>query len=206
MTRVVCDVGQPRRMETCGAEEPYEGNLHVRFCGGIGRVIADPTRTPDCLQRPLLRRARFQPRLAPGVRGAADKAAHLMGCKSPYRPLPDADGAHIRGIGRSQPLRGSEGKVTAALWWKPSREERSGWRAHLRACPSRTGLQPRPGRRPALAVRAVRGAALVRTRGRPLAWRKQRGAALHEPPGEGSTPAGKEAQRARRAGPPPRRG
>src|SRR2546427_1842456 len=34
MTRVVCDVGQPRRMETCGAEEPYEGNLHVRFCGG----------------------------------------------------------------------------------------------------------------------------------------------------------------------------
>src|SRR5437870_13777622 len=45
MTRVVCDVGQPRRMETCGAEEPYEGNLHVRFCGGIGRVIADPTRT-----------------------------------------------------------------------------------------------------------------------------------------------------------------
>ena len=45
MTRVACDVGQPRRMETCGAEEPYEGNLHVRFCGGIGRVIADPTRT-----------------------------------------------------------------------------------------------------------------------------------------------------------------
>jgi hypothetical protein len=45
MTRVVYDVGQPRRMETCGAEEPYEGNLHVRFCGGIGRVIADPTRT-----------------------------------------------------------------------------------------------------------------------------------------------------------------
>ena len=45
MTRVVGDVGQPRRMETCGAEEPYEGNLHVRFCGGIGRVIADPTRT-----------------------------------------------------------------------------------------------------------------------------------------------------------------
>src|SRR2546425_7107877 len=45
MTRVPCDGGQPRRMETCGAEEPYEGNLHVRFCGGIGRVIADPTRT-----------------------------------------------------------------------------------------------------------------------------------------------------------------
>src|SRR5437867_8820745 len=47
MTRVVCESGQPRRMETCGAEEPYEGNLHVRFCGGIGRVIADPTRTAD---------------------------------------------------------------------------------------------------------------------------------------------------------------
>src|SRR5947209_16635109 len=45
MTRVVCDVGQPHCMETCGVEEPYEGNLHVRFCGGIGRVIADPTRT-----------------------------------------------------------------------------------------------------------------------------------------------------------------
>src|SRR5213080_644716 len=55
MTRVVCDVGQPRRMETCGAEEPYEGNLHVRFCGGIGRVIADPTRTGDGLQRPVRR-------------------------------------------------------------------------------------------------------------------------------------------------------
>ena len=46
MTRVVGDIRQPRRMETCGAEEPYEGNLHVRFCGGSGRVIADPTRTP----------------------------------------------------------------------------------------------------------------------------------------------------------------
>ena len=45
MTRVACDVGPPRRMETCGAEEPYEGNLHIRFCGGSGRVIADPTRT-----------------------------------------------------------------------------------------------------------------------------------------------------------------
>jgi hypothetical protein len=27
---------QPDRMETCGPEEPDEGNLHVRFCGGIG--------------------------------------------------------------------------------------------------------------------------------------------------------------------------
>jgi hypothetical protein len=68
MTRVVCDSGQPRRMETCGAEEPDEGNLHVRFCGGIGRVIADPTRTADCLQRPLLRRSRFRQRLSASVR------------------------------------------------------------------------------------------------------------------------------------------
>src|SRR2546428_4614917 len=51
MTRVVCDVGQPHRMETCGVEEPYEGNLHVRFCGGIGRVIADPTRTGEGCQQ-----------------------------------------------------------------------------------------------------------------------------------------------------------
>src|SRR5438093_2914158 len=52
MTRVVCESGQPRRMETCGAEEPYEGNLHVRFCGGIGRVIADPTRTKGARRPP----------------------------------------------------------------------------------------------------------------------------------------------------------
>ena len=32
-------------METCDTEEPDEGNLHVRFCGGIGRAIADSTRT-----------------------------------------------------------------------------------------------------------------------------------------------------------------
>jgi len=57
MTRAVGDVGPPRRMETCGAEEPYEGNLHVRFCGGISRVIVDPTRTGDG----------FQPRLMPSV-------------------------------------------------------------------------------------------------------------------------------------------
>ena len=29
---------QPDRMETCDPEEPYEGKLHVRICGGIGRV------------------------------------------------------------------------------------------------------------------------------------------------------------------------
>src|SRR5439155_3504625 len=68
MTRVACDVGQPRHMETCGAEEPYEGNLHVRFCGGIGRVIADPTRTGDCLQPPLVPRCGFRQRLTPSVR------------------------------------------------------------------------------------------------------------------------------------------
>src|SRR5215831_3782331 len=76
MTRVVCDVGQPRRMETCGAEEPYEGNLHVRFCGGIGRAIANPTRTADCLQRPLLRRSRFRQRLSASVRHLAGQDQH----------------------------------------------------------------------------------------------------------------------------------
>ena len=55
-------------METCGAEEPYEGNLHVRFCGGIGRAIANPTRTPDCLQPTLLRRSGFQQQVSASVR------------------------------------------------------------------------------------------------------------------------------------------
>jgi hypothetical protein len=68
MTRVVGDVGQPRRMETCGAEEPYEGNRHVRFCGGSGRVIADPTRTADAQQPPLVPRFGSCARLRPGVR------------------------------------------------------------------------------------------------------------------------------------------
>ena len=44
--------------------------------------------------------SRFRQQLTPGVGGAADKAAYLMGCKSPYRQLPDADGEHIRGAGR----------------------------------------------------------------------------------------------------------
>jgi len=44
---------QPDRMETCGLEEPDEGNLHVRFCGGIGwqqRILpGQPTCYPyDC--------------------------------------------------------------------------------------------------------------------------------------------------------------
>ena len=72
MTRVVGDIRQPRRMETCGAEEPYEGNLHVRFCGGSGRVIADPTRTADTGERGWLwsggARYRSPVRLRPGVR------------------------------------------------------------------------------------------------------------------------------------------
>ena len=41
-------------METCGAEEPYEGKPHVRICGGSGRVIADPTRT-ECHVPPEVR-------------------------------------------------------------------------------------------------------------------------------------------------------
>jgi len=77
MTRVVGDIRQPRRMETCGAEEPYEGNLHVRFCGGSGRVIADPTRTADCLQPPL--RCGFRQRLRPSVRpSGGQKSACLL--------------------------------------------------------------------------------------------------------------------------------
>jgi hypothetical protein len=66
-TRVVGEIGPPRRMETGGAEEPYEGNLHVRFCGGIGRVIADPTRTGDHQQPPLILRSGSWWRLTPGV-------------------------------------------------------------------------------------------------------------------------------------------
>src|SRR5262249_1077928 len=62
---------------------------------------------------------RLLARLSASVRGAADKAAYLMGGKSPDRPLPDSDGQQIRGTGRSQPVRGSDGKVTAALRWKP---------------------------------------------------------------------------------------
>jgi hypothetical protein len=59
-------------METCGAEEPYEGNLHVRFCGGIGRVIADPTRTPDCLQPTLVPRCGFRQQVSAGVDMTSD--------------------------------------------------------------------------------------------------------------------------------------
>ena len=79
MTRVVRESGQPRRMETCGAEEPYEGNLHVQFCGGIGRVIADPTRTGDAFQPPLVPRCGFQARLTPSVSAPSAAWRFLQG-------------------------------------------------------------------------------------------------------------------------------
>src|SRR5215470_62110 len=74
MTRVGCAIGQPRRMETCGAEEPYEGNLHGRFGGGIGRVIAEPTRT----------RAKASPK--PGE----EEPSSEMGCGDPGGASPRA--------------------------------------------------------------------------------------------------------------------
>ena len=76
-------------------------------------IDAQHTAAADALPRPL--RSRFRVRLRRSVRGAADKAAYLMGCQSPYRPWPDADGEHIRGVGRSQPTSGSDVTVPAAL-------------------------------------------------------------------------------------------
>jgi hypothetical protein len=82
--------------------------LLPQACTGVKNRLPRP-KTPvgaeqrlaaDCLQPSLLRRSGFRQQLKPSVRGAADKVAHLMGCKSPYRPLPDADGEHIRGMGR----------------------------------------------------------------------------------------------------------
>jgi hypothetical protein len=35
------------RTETCDPEEPDEGKLHVRFCGGLGRAIAESTWTRE---------------------------------------------------------------------------------------------------------------------------------------------------------------
>jgi hypothetical protein len=61
-------------------------------------LTAEQGHEADCRQPTLRSGSRQQ--LRPGVRGAADKAAPLMGCKSPYRPWPDADGEHIRGMGR----------------------------------------------------------------------------------------------------------
>ena len=45
VTRVAGSRLQPYRMETCDTEEPDEGNLHVRICGGLGRAIAESTWT-----------------------------------------------------------------------------------------------------------------------------------------------------------------
>ena len=54
VTRVTGSRPKPDRTETCDPEEPYEGKLHVRFCGGVGRVIADPTRMARCCASPSL--------------------------------------------------------------------------------------------------------------------------------------------------------
>ena len=77
---------------TLATEEPDAFMAHVRVWGGgrLGNHWLYPE--ADAFQPPLVPRVRFQARLRPGVRGAADKAAHLMGCKSPYRQLPDSDG------------------------------------------------------------------------------------------------------------------
>src|SRR3989442_711914 len=53
-------------------------------CSRPPATACAPGATGPCWPWPLL--------ASPGVRGAADKAAHLMGCKSPYRQLPDSDG------------------------------------------------------------------------------------------------------------------
>jgi hypothetical protein len=83
--------------------------------------VAQRRRAGDRQEPTLVPRCGHWRRLTPGVGGAADKAAHLMGWKSPYRQLPDSDGEHIRGMGRQQTMRGSDGKVTAAIRWLPYR-------------------------------------------------------------------------------------
>ena len=45
MTRVAGSRLQPCREKTCDTEGPEEGKLHVRFCGGLGRAIAESTWT-----------------------------------------------------------------------------------------------------------------------------------------------------------------
>jgi len=49
--------------------------------GSVGRAPGNRCLypEPDCLQRPLLRRSGCRQQLKAGVRGAADKAAYLMG-------------------------------------------------------------------------------------------------------------------------------
>ena len=56
--------------------------------GSVGRAPGNRCLypEPDCLQLAL--RARFRQQVSVSVQGAADKAAYLMGCKSPYRQLP----------------------------------------------------------------------------------------------------------------------
>jgi len=49
------------------------------------------------------------------------------------RQWPDADGKPSRGVGRERPPSGSDVKTTAAIRCMPSREERPGWCAPLRA-------------------------------------------------------------------------
>ena len=72
-----------------GTGEPDTSKVVCPVRGGTGRKGSND------LARGLpylVPRSRFPPRLTLSVRGAADKAAHLMGCKSPYRQLPDSDG------------------------------------------------------------------------------------------------------------------
>ena len=121
--------------------------------------------------------------MSANVRGAADKAAYLMGCKSPYRQWPDSDGEHIRGVGRSQPPSGSDGKVTAAIRYV--RSGRSELGGEQTSGPEQKRMTAAPQKR---AVRkslyGTEGSAdPVRTRGRPLSCGKKRGEAPHEPPG-----------------------
>ena len=47
VTRLAGSRLQAYRMETCNTEEPDEGNLHVRICGGLGRAIAESTWTTE---------------------------------------------------------------------------------------------------------------------------------------------------------------
>ena len=144
--------------------------------------------------------------MSASVRGAADKAAYLMGCKSPYRQLPDSDGEHIRGVGRSQPTSGSDVKVTAAIRYV--RSGRSDLGGEQPYGPEQKRMTAAPKKR---AVRkSLYGtewsADPVQTRGRPLSCGKTRVEAPHEPPGERSKHGGKDTQRERREGPPPSRG
>jgi len=74
-----------------GNSEGHETGIREDTPGGGKVVGAQPQRRAGDGLQPLLRFG-CQRRLALSVRGAADKAAHLMGCKSPYRQLPDADG------------------------------------------------------------------------------------------------------------------